>query len=213
MSGEHEIREYVAQEMRVDEGPDKKRAIVGYAAVFDQVAQVYDYDEVIRRGAFAKTISDGADVFAFWAHSDDAVLGRRKNGTLTLVEDDHGLRVSITPPDTDTAREVYTLIQGGFIDKMSFRFDVVDQHWTRKKSPERDLRELKELKLYEVSPVPLPAYEGTTVSARSKQPDRGTTATLAGADAPDQPSRTPLAVLRRKVEMKIREINSDQLCR
>lgn len=165
---EREIREVPALELRAD---DDNGQISGYAAVFDQTAPIWDFDEVIRRGAFKKTIKDKADVFAFWSHNHGAVLGRTLNDTLRLAEDEHGLHVEIDPPDTPTAQEVRTLIREGFVDKMSFGFEVIKQVWrTREGKP--DLREILEVRLFEVSPVPLPAFDGTSVVARGAKPER-----------------------------------------
>ncbi|MFK5282413.1 HK97 family phage prohead protease, partial [Lacticaseibacillus paracasei] len=58
----------------------------GYAAMFDQVA----YGEVIRRGAFTKTLAEGDDVRMLINH-DGVPLARTKSGTLTLEVDDKGL--------------------------------------------------------------------------------------------------------------------------
>ncbi|GAF75291.1 unnamed protein product, partial [marine sediment metagenome] len=126
----------------------------------------------IKPGAFSKTLKDGTDIFAVWNHDTSAVLGRRKNGTLQLLEDDHGLHIEISPPDTPTAQEVRELIRQGFVDKMSFCFDVVKEVWTDNGDEGVDLREIKEVKLYEVSPVLFPAYDGTTVTARGCKPER-----------------------------------------
>jgi len=191
-----EIREFSGAEFRVED--DEAGTITGYAAVTNQEAPIWDYVEVVKRGAFAKTIKDGADVFAFWNHDTGAVLGRTKNGTLALEEDDHGLRVSIKPPATPTAQEVRDLIREGFIDKMSFGFEVVKDTWTERdgKPP---LREIQEVKLYEVSPVPIPAYDGTTVTARGYQPTR----------PEPEPGRTPhstlFGLLRAKLNLKSKE--------
>lgn len=163
MSGKREFREVAITEIRAD---DESGKIMGYAAVFDQEAPIWDFSEVIRPGAFAKTIADRADVFAFWNHESGKILGRTKNDTLTLTEDSHGLHVDISPPNTPTADEARTLIRDGFVDKMSFGFEVIKDTWTDRGKDELPLREIQEARLFEVSPVPLPAYVGTSVAAR-----------------------------------------------
>lgn len=167
---DYEIREYHVSELRADADTGE---ITGYAAVFNQKAPIWDYEEIVRSTAFNKTIADDADVFAFWNHESGNVIGRTKNGTLDLTADDHGLRVKIRPPDTPTAQEVRTLIRGGFVDKMSFGFRVLKDKWTYSDDPKvPDLREIQEVQLFEVSPVPIPAYDGTSVTARGAQPVR-----------------------------------------
>ncbi|KKN16797.1 hypothetical protein LCGC14_0972270 [marine sediment metagenome] len=167
-TGTQEIRMFPVSELRADSDNGE---ITGHAAVFDQEADIWGDKEVIRRGAFKKTISDGADIFAFWNHDSNGVLGRTKNDTLSLAEDKKGLKVSILPPDTPTAQEVRTLIRDGFIDKMSFGFRVIVDKWTHPKEGNGpSLREILEVQLFEVSPVPFPAYDGTDVTARGMRP-------------------------------------------
>src|SRR5690625_3155533 len=108
-------RRYHAVEMRM-EGGDSPR-IVGYAAKFDRASgDLGGFTEIIRRGAFAKTIQE-ADVRALWNHDSNYVLGRSKSGTLRLVEDDEGLRIEVDPPDTQWARDLVKSIERGDVDQ------------------------------------------------------------------------------------------------
>jgi len=67
--------------------------VAGYAAVFDEVADINGYfQEVIARGAFADTLRT-ADVRAYYDHDRGRVLGRSSAGTLRLREDNKGLYV------------------------------------------------------------------------------------------------------------------------
>ena len=164
---DREIREFQIQEIRSD---SENGTITGYAAVFNQKAPIWGFEEEIQRGAFKKTINDGADVFAFWNHDPSVILGRRKNNTLDLKEDDHGLHVTINPPNTTQAQDIRELIKNGYVDKMSFGFEVIKQEWSKDEDG-NDLRTIKEVKLHEVSAVPMPVYDGTTVTARGAQPE------------------------------------------
>ena len=47
--------------------------------------------------------------------------------------------------------------------------EYLKQEWT-KNDDGKDVRTIKEVKLFEVSPVPMPAYDGTTVTARGEKP-------------------------------------------
>lgn len=168
VEGEREQRT-VPIEARAD-GADGNGLIFGYAARFDQPAEVRDYEEVIRRGAFSDAIARGDDVFALMEHDKSRVIGRTRNKTLTLKEDAIGLFISATPPDTQEGRDARALVKSGYLDGMSFGFTVEKQKWTiRGKQP--DLREILQAKLWEVSIVAFPAYEGTSASARSKETD------------------------------------------
>ena len=144
---------------------DEDGVLEGYAAVFDQETELFPgFFEVVRRSAFDKTIADGFDTRALFNHDDNQVLGRVKAGTLTLSTDDHGLKVRIKPPEW--AGGIVESIKRGDIDQMSFGFVSVQDEETKRSDGTR-LRELREVKLFDVSPVTFPAYEGTEIQARS----------------------------------------------
>jgi len=154
--GDDEVRFVEARFDSVEDG-----RLRGYAAVFDEEATITDFTEVLRRGTFKKTLSENKDVFAFWNHNSDYVIGRTLNDSLSLEEDERGLRFSLAPADTTWGRDVARLVADGLVDKMSFGFRVIKDAWS-----ERDadvLREIQEVRLYEISPVPVPAYAGTYI--------------------------------------------------
>jgi len=94
----------VDAEFRVGEPDAEGRTVLdGYASVFDRPTDMGGWSEVIRPGAFTKTLKDGADVRALINHNPDLILARSKSGTLVLEEDDHGLRVLIDPAETFVA--------------------------------------------------------------------------------------------------------------
>ncbi|NKW09827.1 HK97 family phage prohead protease [Ochrobactrum tritici] len=147
-----------------------KFTLVGYAAVFGEVADIGGYfGEVIARGAFTETLKT-ADVRAYFDHDSGRILGRSSAGTLRLREDDKGLAVEIDLPDTSDGRDVRTLVERGDVSGMSFSFSAVKQTWDEATDP--PTRTIQELKLYEVSVVSDPAYEGTSVALRSRDEAR-----------------------------------------
>ena len=160
---------YCDAEFRADNNGDGGMRLSGYAAVFNSETVIGGmFREVVKPGAFKKTIKDKADVRALFNHDSNIVLGRTKNGTLALAEDDKGLRIDIELPDTQQAKDLYRQIERGDIDQMSFGFTVVKDSWTRASSDsELPLRELRELRLFDVSPVTFPAYATTEIQARS----------------------------------------------
>ncbi len=95
------------------------------------------------------------------------VLGRNKSGTLQLIEDDKGLLVRIKPPDTQWAKDLQKSIERGDISQMSFGFVVEEDKWSSHEG--KDVRELKKVKLYDVSPVTYPAYNQTDVGVRAME--------------------------------------------
>lgn len=139
--------------------------VVGYAAVFNQRADIGGYfGEVIAPGAFKRSITED-DIHAYYAHDGGRVLGRKSAGTLRLSEDARGLSVEIDLPNTTDGNDVRELVSRGDVSGMSFGFRVTREEWDETSDP--PTRTIHEVRLYEVSPVPKPAYEGTTIAMRS----------------------------------------------
>lgn len=147
---------------------DDEKKIRGYAAVFDKLSvPLWGFREKIARGAFAKSLNDD-DVRALWNHDPNYVLGRNRSGSLKLEEDDKGLMIEITPPDTQWARDLVVSIERGDVNQMSFGFETIQDDWDQG-DPKDVIRTLREVKLYDVSPVTFPAYPQTTVGVRTLQ--------------------------------------------
>lgn len=160
-----EERSFSLSELRVDAQTGQPPKIVGYAAVFDAVSDdLGGFKEKIKPGAFKKTLKE-ADVRALFNHDQNYVLGRTKSGTLNLSEDARGLRIEITPPDTQWARDLMESMRRGDVDQMSFAFRSVRDNWGHD-SELYPLRTLEEVQLYDVSPVTFPAYPQTTAQVR-----------------------------------------------
>ena len=155
-------------EIRV-ESDDKERKITGYAAVFNRKSEdLGGFVEIIRPGAFKRAIS-GADVRALFNHDSNYVIGRTTSGTLTLEENQKGLKFTAIPPDTQWARDLLKSIERGDISQCSFSFRVADggEKWTESKEGPA-LREITEFEyIGDVGPVTFPAYPQTSVQARS----------------------------------------------
>ena len=147
-------------ELRVIAG----RTLYGHAAVWDQPARIGHVSEVIRRGAFSTHLTGRADVFLLAHHDFAQPLARTGNGSLTLREDDRGLAFEATLPATTRAGDILELARAGTIAGASIGFRVAPggEAW-----PSRDVRELRQLELIEISAVTAPAYVGTEVHARA----------------------------------------------
>lgn len=101
-------------------------------------------------------------------HNWDNVLGRTKSGTLRLLEDAKGLNFHVDLPDTSVARDLSASMERGDINQCSFGFYVTEETWDY--SVEPALRTIKEVDLYEISVVSIPAYDDTEASlVRSKE--------------------------------------------
>jgi HK97 family phage prohead protease len=169
MEPELERRSFTIREIRASEGDEP--SIYGTAVVYNVPSEImWDFREIIEPGFFDGAKKD--DVRAFWNHNSDLILGRTKNGTLELDDNDIGLNVRIKPPNTSWGRDALTAIQRGDVDQMSFAFSVrVGGDEWRKDADGNTIRVLKRggcERLYEVSPVAFPAYPQTSAAVRSK---------------------------------------------
>lgn len=157
-----EIRGGIPAEIRAD---DSGIRVEGYAAVFGQETNIAGmFREVIAPGAFADAI--GRDDVVFLINHEGLPLARTRSGTLTLTEDDRGLRIatSLDPEDPDV-KSIAGKMRRGDLDKMSFAFWPEVQEWDD--SGDMPLRTIKKAALYDVSIVTTPQYEGTEIALRS----------------------------------------------
>jgi len=150
------------------EGDDSVRRLVGHAAVFNIRTDIGGFfEEQIRPGAFSEAIRND-DVRALIDHDSSLVLGRNTAGTLQLSEDDRGLRVEITPPDTQIARDLIVSMERGDINQMSFGFSMRGgiEEWDE--TGETQLRTIEKVgRLIDVSVVTFPAFPDAEVGLRS----------------------------------------------
>ena len=151
------------------EESDGKMILEGYAIVFEQETLIGDeergFKEVISRTALTDTFMK--DVPLKYNHMDSfLILARTKNKSLVLSVDNIGLKVHAELIDTHSNEDVYKMVRSGLLDKMSFAFTVKKQSWDRSgKIPVRRIESID--RLYDVSVVDLPAYEGTSIYSRS----------------------------------------------
>ena len=148
-----------------DEGSEEYR-VRGTAVVFDTPTVLYEcdgieYKEVIDRNAFDEC--DMSDVIFNYNHGGK-VVARLRNKTLTLAITERGLDISADLGGTTAGRELYEEIDGGYVDKMSFSFTVREASYDSV-THTRTITKVK--KLYDVSAVDIPAYNDTSISARS----------------------------------------------
>ena len=166
---QQEKRMLPMRELRISES-ESGAVIEGHAAVFDSWSEtlggIFPFKEKVSRGAFIESVKKD-DIRALFNHDPNYVLGRNLAGTLELEEDEIGLRVKITPPDTSWARDITTSIRRGDISQMSIGFIVEKDEWSTENG--MDTRDLKKVRLFDVSPVTFPAYSATDVGVRAMQ--------------------------------------------
>lgn len=166
--GSRQMRTVATKFTTREDGEDLR--IEGYFAVFNSNYEIAPgLSESIAPGAFHNSLA--RDVRALTNHDTTLVLGRTKATTLELREDSRGLfgSILVNPNDQD-AMNMYERVKRGDVDQCSIGFDIVSEdteyredgsvHWT-----------ITDLILYEVSCCTFPAYEETSISARSAQAD------------------------------------------
>lgn len=161
--------------IRAGHGDDKKKPkqISGYAArFFDRDDPGTEFElapgmvERLHHEAFDAALERHDDVVALFNHDPNFVLGRTKSGTLELSVDDTGLFYSTEAPDTQLVNDLVIVPMGrGDIDGSSFGFMIEDQRFFDE--GDTQVREIRSVRLIDVSPVTYPAYAATTSEARS----------------------------------------------
>lgn len=141
--------------------------LAGYAAVFDSPADLGPFVEVVRSGAFTRSLRTPGAILALFDHERRSVLGRVSAGTLRLQEDQRGLAFELDLPDTSVGRDLAVLVQRGDVAGCSFGFVVpVDgDAWSTR--GDKLTRELHNVDLHEITVTPTPAYTDTEVAMRS----------------------------------------------
>ena len=151
----------------------------GMAAVYDSPSAEGTNPEIVKKGAFARSIAAAQrgewDVKAYADHNPERLLGTTKTGTLELEDREDGLlaRIRLNPKVTfhrDLAEIVRTM---GKSLGLSFGFYSTNAN----KVNEDGVRELRDVKLVEVSALTglSPYYPSTisTVSVRSLASEAG----------------------------------------
>lgn len=166
-----EMRELTGN-LELRETDDGKRTLTGYAVKWEKKSHVLGYfrkfREQFKKGAFAESLKKDDQRF-LWSHDTSKVLGRTRNGTLRLEEDDVGLRFELDLPNTTLGNDTYESIKRGDVDGVSFGFKM-ESHEIEEPDDDLMLRTVTKAKLLEVSAVAFPAYPDSEVSARGYDP-------------------------------------------
>ena len=152
----------VKSELKEDGG-----IVKGYASTFDREPDAYG--DVIAPGAFAKSLerwkqlnAEGKYIPLLWGHDTNdptSNIGR----VVEAVEDERGLLVTAEfDADNEKAQYVRKLVQEGRVYQFSFAFDV--REWGQIELEDgRKANELRDIELFEVSLVQIPANQHATV--------------------------------------------------
>lgn len=149
-----------------------KMILEGYPVIFNQETLIGDPEwgwyEVIDKKALDD--ADLSDVPLKYNHGDaKGILARTRNGSLKLTIDNKGLKMRAELIDTTDNVDIYKCVKSGLLDKMSFAFNVIEDNVEQKtgEAPRRTITKIG--RLFDVAVVDLPAYDQTSIYARSKE--------------------------------------------
>lgn len=158
-------------EVRADENEEHGHFLSGTPIVYNARTDLGWYDEIIEEGALDE--ADLKDVRFLINHNTDMIpLARSRNNndnsTMQMTVDENGMniRVDLDTENNAEAKSLYSAVERGDLDGMSFMFTVDGDKWDDIESehPTRTITKLG--KVFEVSAVTFPAYEQTSIQAR-----------------------------------------------
>ena len=164
------------------------RRVFGLAAPFNQRTTITEhgrtFDEVIERGAFARTIAErGHKVKILNQHE-----ARRPIGKATVLEERaDGLYIEATISDTRDGNDALQLVRDGVLDSFSIGFRPIAHR------NDDGVKVLTEIALHEVSIVTFPAYPGAVIGGVRAWTPPAPPPDISAADALDR-----LAAIERK---------------
>lgn len=168
-----ELSTYLAYEdlelRRLTDSTTKLDTLVGRAIPYEKRSELM-YSlmyEILRKGTFTKSLATNPDVRAYVDHDTGKIIGRTKAKTLTLTEDADGVNFRMQVPDTTYGIDLLKAIDRGDITGMSFGFKATKNTWGQHNG--KELRDITEANLLEISTVSSPAYLDTNVYQRSME--------------------------------------------
>lgn len=130
-----------------------ENVIEGYSAYFNNIDS---YGDIIESGAFNKTIQENRNrIKVLWQHDTNMPIGK----PIDMYEDSRGLYVKAQISMTDIGKNAMILMRDGVVDEMSIGYDVIKDEYKGRN------RVLKELRLWEFSPVTFAANEKAKITS------------------------------------------------
>lgn len=159
-------------EIRAEQNEEHGHFLTGQPIVYNEKTDLGWYDEIIEDGALTDT--DLRDV-RFLVNHDTTMIplarSRNNNANSTMqmeIVDGVGMniRVDLDTENNAEAKALYSAVERGDLDGMSFMFRVDGDNWDDLESehPTRTITKIS--KVFEVSAVTFPAYEATSIQAR-----------------------------------------------
>jgi len=155
----------------IPDGSDGDALILrGTPIVFDTPTVICEYDGIEYKEIIARGALDDCDMSDFilnrnHGQNDSTVFARTRNNSLKYTISDRGLDIEAALDGEDERhRNLHRDVQKKRVDKMSFSFVVREAKYDNV-THTRTITKVK--KLYDVSAVDFPAYNDTSISARS----------------------------------------------
>ena len=144
---------------------------------------IFGFTEIITPTAFTKSLQQrGSDVLALWNHNTDYPLGRMSGSTLEIKNTDVALEAVVTLDRRIQWHDnAYRSVERGDVQGTSFGFETVRDNWLTEEDG-AITRELVEVKLFELSPTPFPAYPDSEAESRSARAVFDVASVRAGCD-------------------------------
>lgn len=163
--------EFLKVEKRAD-GEEEKDVMVleGYPITFNQETLIGDeaWGWIETIDPHALDDADMRDCCLKYNHNDTSpIMARTRNKSLILTIEEKGVHMRAELIDTQSNKDFYKMVKAGLLDKMSFAFTVDAEEVDYESNPMK--RTIKRIgKLFDVSAVDIPAYDTTSLIARSK---------------------------------------------
>ena len=159
------------KEFNVKYADEGNGMIEGYASTW--IRKPDAYGDVVKQGAFKNTLEQrwngGKGIPLLWAHQMNELSSYI--GKADAEEDEKGLHFVATFDDTEEAQRVRDLYKDGRLSKFSFAYDIKEEGITTLEDGTK-ANELKELDLFEISCVCVPANDDAgVISVKAEEPE------------------------------------------
>ena len=158
-------------ELRAFKDDTEQMIIEGYCAKYNVLSNILSekgirFVEVIEPGTFKDHLND--DVYFTFNHSRDRVMAHTRNGSLTLSEDEIGLKFRAILNNTTDSKDLYERVLRGDLVENSFGYrENLKKQILDRTSGGVPIKRISGIEsLFDVSVVTRPAYPQTEVYVR-----------------------------------------------
>ena len=203
MERNKEVRAFLF-DIKAEENDEHGHFLAGQPIVYNSKTDMGWYSEIIEAGALDNT--DLKDIPLLVNHDDDMIPVARsrnnnENSTMQFVVTDSGMeiRADLDTENNMDSRALYSAAKRKDISGMSFAFTVDEDRWEDVDTdhPTRHILSIK--KIFEVSAVTFPAYEATSLEARSANELESLKAALESVRA--EKRKADAAIKRKKIKL------------